>query len=245
MLQDNLAIIGLVSARIFALLTVLPFDSSINVGRRVFLAICFAVPFVSKDAAEIDFSAGILCRELLIGFLVGSPIRILVESAEMFGELIDTGRGQTIGSVMDPLNGQQGSELAKVFRIGALCLFMQIEGLERLIEAVGASVTWIPMASSAQQTDGARYLLRSGVHFVATTLSLSAAWLASFLLVDTFLAAIARVSQGFSFSSVSVWLKSVVTAVLLINLARSPMEVYTVLNAAVDRGIGLISVLGP
>jgi flagellar biosynthesis protein FliR len=241
--EDNLAIIGLVAARIFALLTVLPFDSSINGGRRLFLALCFAVPFCGIAGSDVTVSAFALCRELLIGLLVGTPVRVLVESAEMLGEIIDTGRGQTIGSVMDPLNGQQGSELAKVFRVGALCLFIQVGGLERFIDAVGASFSLMPINTSVQSIDGVRYLLHGGVHLVATTLSLSASWLASFLLVDTFLAAIARVSQGFSFSSTSMWLKFIATAVLLLNLAYSPDELYKVMNTAVDWGLGSLSLL--
>ena len=229
-----------VTARLFGLLIALPLEASVRSVPRLFLAVCFALPFVEGSLTEVDFSMWHLLVEFFIGFLVGAPVRFLVESSEMLGEIIDTGRGQTIGSVMDPLNGQQGSELAKVFKMGALVLSIHAGGLDYVISAIGATLAPFPVSSNPLESPIPGSVLRAGFILIGAVVTLSGVWLAAFLVVDTVTAVLAKASQGLSFSSTGPWLKMVVSILFIFNLISYPEEVEGIIVSVIDRSVGIV-----
>lgn len=233
-------LLAYLTARMFGLLVALPFESTVRTLPRLFLAVCFALPFVEDLQVQGDLSLLHLIGEFFVGFLVGAPVRFLVESSEMLGELIDTGRGQTIGSVMDPLNGQQGSEFAKVFKTGALVLSIQAGGLDYVISAIGTTLDSLPLNSNPLVTSIPGDVLRGGFMLIGAVVTLSGVWLAGFVVVDTVTAVLAKTSQGFSFSSVGPWLKMVVSILFIVNIISYPEEVERIVESVIVSSVHVV-----
>lgn len=243
MTETNLVVLACVTARIVGLLLALPLDTSLKGGRMIFVATCFSLPLSISYQGDASFSALLLLKDLGIGFLIGAPVRILVEGAEMLGEIIDTGRGQTIGSVMDPLNGQQGSELSKVCRLGTFILIVQCGGIERLLDSIIASFSVLPTVAVPISIEAGRHALQTGSYLISALLSFAGIWLGCFLMTDTALAVLAKASQGLSFSTTSSWLKFLVAFILLINLATSPQEILSIVGSTIARSSELAQLM--
>lgn len=213
-----------VSARVFGALLALPLGEALATFPRLFVAICMGFALSYSLPTNLELSSLSLGFDCLIGFLIASPVRIAAEAFEMLGEWLDTARGQTIGSVMDPLNGQQKSDLSTIFRVGAVTTVIVLGGFEAVLDTVRVSYT----ALSLQDLRGSQELLvmlgHRGLSLLSSIGSLSAVWLLSYLLSDIAAALFARVSQGLSFCSFSTLLKTVCTLALLLNLLRDPHE---------------------
>lgn len=233
-------LLAYVTARLFGLLVALPLEATLRTLPRLFVALCFALPFVEGVQLQGEFSFIRLALEFFIGFLVGTPIRFLVESSEMLGELVDTGRGQTIGSVMDPLNGEQGSEFAKVFKMGALVLSVQAGGLDMVISTIGATFAPLPVNTNPLATQIPGDILRAGFTLIGAVVTLSGVWFAGFMVIDTFTAVLAKTSQGFSFSSAAPWLKMVASIILISNLISYPREVEEIVGSVIDTSVYVV-----
>lgn len=226
----NLLSLGALLARTFSLIIMLPTGDGLQSLPRLFISLCFAMALLPLVALPSDISFVILVHEFIVGLLIAAPLKFLVESCEMFGEVIDTARGQTIGSVVDPLNGQQGSDMATIIRLAMLVLAINIGAFDRAIEALVASYQMVPvggldLSSLNQGYQGAlEVLLRQAISIATLSLSFSTSWLAAYLVIDIATGLLAKVVQGVQFTSTATVLKMVATCVLFINLAVNPRE---------------------
>jgi len=221
---EGLAIAS-VSARVFGALLALPFGEALHILPRLCIALCLGLAIAPDVAIARPVAWYWLAIELFIGFILVSPIRILSEAFEMLGEWIDTARGQTISSVMDPLNGQQSSDLATLFRLGATTLVIALGGLERVVEALYASYLVFKVGTPPIADDLLSILSHSGLQLLSATSSLCCVWLLAYLLTDLYAAIFAKNAHGLSFTTTSTFLKMFFTFVLLLNLVNDPHQI--------------------
>lgn len=83
-----------------------------GMGLRLLLALLLALsglPFVHPGAESSLFS---YVTEFLVGFLIALPVVLLVHAADLWGDLFESLRGQTSGSIADPLFQGETSHLA-------------------------------------------------------------------------------------------------------------------------------------
>lgn len=220
---DILGIAGM-SARTFGMLISLPTGDGLQMLPRLFIAICFACALAHGMDSPEQFSWYQLAPEFLIGLLIGAPVRFLAEASEMFGELIDTARGQTIGSVVDPLNGQQGSDMATVIRLGMVVLAIHLGAFDSCVRALHLSYLAVPLGAPLLYDEMLTSLLRQGIAIVGAALSFSSAWLVAYLVTDIATGVLAKVSQGLQFTSTATVIKMVLTIVLFFNLITNPTQ---------------------
>lgn len=71
---------------------------------RIGLAALAALALADTAGVPEPISCAGLCGDMVLGFLLALPCALIFHAAEWFGEAFDTMRGQTIGSVMDPLH---------------------------------------------------------------------------------------------------------------------------------------------
>jgi flagellar biosynthesis protein FliR len=222
---SDLGYVCAVSARIFGVLVCLPFGDALQSLPRLFLAVCFGVALSSHIELSATPAWHTPLTEFLVGLLLATPIRMFAEAAEMLGELLDTARGQTIGSVVDPLNGQQVSDMASLLRIGATVLVIQVGGFERMLEAVRSSYSYLPLVPPVIPEDFLHSIVTSGLRVVIDGCSLSSVWLLVYLLSDIAAALLSKMMHGVSFVSTASLVKLVMTLVLLVNLLMHPSQV--------------------
>jgi type III secretion protein T len=145
----------------------------------------------------------------------------MAEAAAMFGELVDTTRGQTLGSIVDPLNGQQVSDLASIARLGAIAMVLSVGGIEAALTVVHASYEVCPSAGVILKEQVLTEIVSRVISLAGVALYLASVWLVSFAVVDLGCALMAKVAQGLSFSSCASILKLLATVLLLLHVITS------------------------
>jgi flagellar biosynthesis protein FliR len=221
---DVLGIAG-ITARTFGMLVSLPTAEGLQTLPRLFIAVCFAQALAPNITQQGDSTLYRIGVEFMIGLLISAPLRFLAEAAAMFGELIDTARGQTISSVVDPLNGQQGSDMSTLARLAMITLAIHLGAFDRCVEAIRTSYDALPMGAALLYDDLLSSIFRQGVAIVAVALSFCSAWLVAYLVTDIATGIMAKVSQGLQFTSTATIIKMIVTFILLLNLLITPREI--------------------
>lgn len=222
-----------IAARIFGLFVGLPLGESLQTLPRLFIAALWGAALVPEASWLEPISPARCGIEFLIGLLVAMPLRFLIESGAMFGELLDTARGQTISSITDPLNGQQVSDLTTVVRVGVTTFAVMLGAFEHLVSVVRGSYVMIPYGSNSLDAPALMGIMRGGVQVMEASVLLSSTWLVGYLLCDLVCALFSKAFQGMSFSTTGALMKLVLTVMLLINLLRDTSDWGKLVNAAV------------
>jgi flagellar biosynthesis protein FliR len=147
--------------RCFGFILSLPFGEALQSFPRFFLAAGLAAALYSAAVVSSDVTPLSLIFNFAIGFMLGAPLRFVVDMSEMIGELIDTARGQTIASVIDPLHGQGGSNLAIISKSGAIACALSLGALEVSLGGLARSLQVIPLCILQIDESFAQGLARS------------------------------------------------------------------------------------
>ncbi len=226
---DVLGIAG-ITARTFGMLISLPTGDGLQMLPRLLVAVCFACALAPAIPVNSEFSLVRLGPEFLIGVLLAAPLRFLAEAGEMFGELIDTARGQTIGSVVDPLNGQQASDMASITRLAIVVLAIHLGAIDGSLEALRVSYVALPLGGPLLYESSLTAILRQGVATVGVAVSCCSVWLVAYLVIDIAAGITAKVTQGLQFTSAASIVKMFVTFALFMNLLANPREVCSFIS---------------
>jgi flagellar biosynthesis protein FliR len=222
-----------VAARIFGLFVGLPLGDSLQTIPRLFIAAIWGAALAPEDS-WLEPISPIRCGvEFLIGLLAAMPLRFLIESGAMFGELLDTARGQTIASITDPLNGQQVSDLTTIVRVGVTTFAVFLGAFEHLLSLLRRSYVMLPFGTSFLDSAALAGIMRGGVQVMEASVLLSSTWLVGYLLCDLVCALLSKALQGLSFSTTGAVMKLIITVMLLINLLRDTSGWGRVVNGAV------------
>jgi flagellar biosynthetic protein FliR len=227
--------LSVISARIFGLFVGLPLGDALQAVPRLFISILFAFALGTSAKVSECSSLLVLIPEFVAGLIIAAPVRFLTESAEMFGELLDTARGQTIGSIVDPLNQQQSSDMATFSRLVVLNVAIQLGLFDRAICAVLESYEVLPAGTLFSSDIDLFSLAIGSVSVVAIALRFSAVWLVAYLITDITSALLAKVSHGLNFTSLATVLKMALTFILLLNLTSSPGEVFRIIELQLSK----------
>ncbi len=230
MLQPEALSIAGITARALGLLLILPIGEGLQVIPKLFIAVCFAFALAPGVTAPEEMSLIRLAPEFLVGVIIAAPTRFIAESGELFGELIDTARGQTLGSVVDPLNGQQSSDMATIIRIAMVVLAITLGALDRCVEALALSYSALPLGGALLFENALLSILHQGVAVVGIALGFSSVWLVAYLVIDIATGVMAKVTQGVQFTSTATILKMLITFILFLNLLGSPREISTLVG---------------
>ena len=192
-------------------------------GQKVLLLSLSGLLAVSvSDRASLDYQ--MLTRlpaEFLLGLILILPALMIVNVAELLGELYDFARGQTLASAYDPTLGQSISSSAQLFRQIATIFLLTAPGLGITLGSYFHSLDYLPkadllLAQSAAVGEWAiRYICLWLSLLARTALPLTFV----FLSVDLALGFIARVLPSLSVATEGFVLKSALGLVLLLNAA--------------------------
>jgi type III secretory pathway component EscT len=151
----------------------------------------------------------------------------------MFGELIDTARGQTVSSVIDPLNGHQVSDMASIARLAVVALALRLGALEMCVQSLEHSYELFPLSNLSMWHTSMVEVLHRAVVLLQSTVSLASLWFVSYLAIDILAALLAKVMHGLSFTSSATIAKTCVTVFLLLKVVLDPQEIAEVLKRCV------------
>lgn len=201
--------------RSFGFVVSLPLGEALSAFPRFLLAVGLAVALHPIAIISGELSALSLVVEFAIGFVLGAPLRFVVDVSEMVGELIDTSRGQTISAVLDPLHGQGSSDLAVIAKNSVVVCALTFGALEVSLSALAQSVSVLPIGTFIHDESLVHGLLKASTFLLVEGMRICAVWVGAFLLIDLGCAIASRLVSGLSFSQSGGVLKMIVTFVLL------------------------------
>ena len=143
----------LVLARIIPLFVVAPLFSSKMVPRQVrgIVAVALAIGLtgVAAQGQQIPRQplevAGLMVEGLLVGLAFAFAIGLVLAAVECAGSLADALAGFSFGSIVDPVDGNQGGVLAELYGLVGVMLFIAIGGDAWTLRGLAATFRLVPL----------------------------------------------------------------------------------------------------
>lgn len=124
---------SLTFVRALALVCFLPTEIfSTGFGLRLLLSVLLAICGMPKTLQVIEINSFTYMQELLFGFLCALPLLLLVQACDLFGDLFESVRGQTSGSIADPLFSGETSHMALFCKTVAILILISAGALEMI-----------------------------------------------------------------------------------------------------------------
>lgn len=216
--------------RSLGVMAALPFSfDAISTGQRIFFATGLTL-LIGVAPDQVGSPSLWWLLEFFIGFTITMPVAIVVASSAHVGEFFDLGRGETIGSLLDPLSGSQTSNSALLIRSYIWLKLLVLGILPLLVLGLWKSTILIP---PGLQTGSALHgqvmgTLGEGMLMLLTTLlatgfDYALPTAAVFLMVEISVGFLSKVLPNVSLSNESFLVKSVFGFLVL--LAVDQMEI--------------------
>ena len=143
----------LVLARIIPLFLFAPLFSSKMVPAQVrgIVAVALAIGLtgVATHGQHIPSQpfevAGLMIEGLLVGFGFAFAIGMVLAAVECAGSFADALAGFSFGSIVDPVNGNQGGVLAELYGLVGVMLFIAIGGDAWTLRGLTSTFTLVPL----------------------------------------------------------------------------------------------------
>lgn len=144
--QERLITISLMYARILPIFLLLPIlnsgvISSIVVRNAIIFVIIIGLwPVLNPDISLTHLSPadyGILAaKEVIVGASIGFVLALPFWIFSAMGSYIDVSRGAATGSLIDPTNGQESTEIANFVNFCVCIAFLELDGMNIILEAL-------------------------------------------------------------------------------------------------------------
>ena len=100
-------------ARALGLIVFLPFEIfTVGLGVRFILSVLLGVSAVSQVQLNSDPNIVSYLVNFMAGFIIVFPVILLIQAADLWGDLFESLRGQTVGNIADPLFQGETSHIA-------------------------------------------------------------------------------------------------------------------------------------
>jgi flagellar biosynthetic protein FliR len=143
----------LVLARITPLFLMAPLFSSKMLPRRVkgivAVALSLGLTGVAAQGQHIPGDplqvAGLLVMGLLIGLAFAFTVNAVFAAVHQAGAIIDSIAGFGFGSMIDPINGNQGGVLTQLYNLVGIAIFIAIGGDAWMLRGLTRTFTLVPL----------------------------------------------------------------------------------------------------
>ena len=222
-IHEKLITIGLLYARIIPIFLIMPILnsgvlSSMMIRNSIIMAIIIGLwpvidttlPALQLDLIDI---AVLVFKELLVGAALGFVMALSFWIFNGIGAFIDVARGSSMGSLIDPTNGQESTELQNFINFSVCAMYMQLGGMKLLLIALVQSFKNVGLTQNFElQVDAIAPFL--GQVF-AQGFVLAAPVLLTLLMTEALLGLLSRFTPQLSAFSVSMTVKSIIAIFVL------------------------------
>ncbi len=211
---------------------------------KIFISFLLALALTDYSAASNGLDAWQLPGDFLLGILFGLPLALLVSSAEMFGELVDSGRGQTIGAMYDPINGNSHAVFAILARHYVWIALLIAGTFDQLLTLLALTQSVVPPGgwSFATLSSSAEALSVLIYHYMNSLISFYLIFASVFFVVDAVLAVASKAVPRLSLFGESFQVKTLCALVLLYSLTKydlvSGLVIFPTLVGISASGLG-------
>ncbi|TVQ36128.1 MAG: hypothetical protein EA356_06165 [Geminicoccaceae bacterium] len=191
-LADEVALLGLVFARIGAAVMILPiFGENYVLSRaRLILALTLSVllapliaptlaPVTAVDAAYV----GRIVTEIIHGLFLGSFVRLAVVALSIAGGAVAMQMGFAAANFFNPAEAQQSSVTGNLFTIAGFAGLLAVDGHHMMLRGLVASYDALPADGSLAAGDMAAAMARGSADAVALGLQMALPMTAAALVI--------------------------------------------------------------
>ena len=138
--------------RITGLVFIAPIFSALVIPMRAKAALTVLLAFLLLPAGMsvadgIVFTPGTILTEVLVGLVVGLGAALFVGAAEVAGDMLAVQMGLSGASIVDPTSRNQVPVVGQVLSLMSLMLILVAGGHAVMIQALAASMQWVPPGS--------------------------------------------------------------------------------------------------
>jgi type III secretion protein T len=237
---DRLLSLAVAMVRVSALIYVLPFSPSASVGRflrlplAVAIAMCVLPPGISLEVS-LAATIALVVKEALVGAWLGLMLARLFIVASAAGALIDHHAGYTMGGTFNPNLGASTGPIESLY--GILLTFVLLGGAGAFVLAkaiIATYVVWPIGHFYPPVPDVESFLLRTltdgSGELIALCLHMAMPALALVLFSDLCIATMSRLSQQLNPLAMSMAVKAMICAlVMLLALPGSMNEIHVLI----------------
>jgi flagellar biosynthesis protein FliR len=207
-----------------------PLFGSARIPRRVrlMLVLVLAMAFtqgVAPPAKMPETSWGLalgIGGEMAFGLAMGMVMSFVFVAAQWAGEIIGQQMGLSLGGVIDPEFGGQGSVMGDLYFMFTLVVFLAVGGHHAMLKGVRASFDVLPLLSLSVTHDLLKTLLDLFQAATILAVQLAAPVLVTFLVVDIVLGLIGRTIPQMNVMSAALTVRSGLgILIVLLGLALS------------------------
>jgi flagellar biosynthetic protein FliR len=225
------------------LLVVLSIGGS-SVGHTARVGLAFVVVFSLIDrrtSPVLTWSTISAAAELGLGLMLGLPSILVLQASRMWGEMFDTGRGQSLGAMYDPLSGTSSQVMSQCIGSWVTAALLLMGLLPNLILSLASSLLLIaPGTVTVQRIASLASVI---LNTVGTSLTFGMMIYLplglSFLIVDIFGGFVSRLLPRFAIHAESFAARTVVGFAVLAGSATQGIH-WSIFHLCTDPVRGVI-----
>ena len=156
-----------IGVRVAGVLTFAPFFGNDALPARVkagLVVVLTAMLYSVCPVPDLPWSVSGVLRlvlgEAAVGLLMGLSVQLVLEGAQIAGQLAGAQLGFSLAAIIDPLTNIETPVLATFYQTVALLIFLQLDVHHALLRAVVRSFAYFPAGSALVGLAAARGLLR-------------------------------------------------------------------------------------
>jgi type III secretion protein T len=226
-LYEYLAASGIVFSRMLAVMLVMPVFTRIGVTGllRNGIALALTLPLVPATAAALGQEhldtvriAALLFKEFTVGIVLGFVLGAPLWAAEAAGDILDLQRGASMATLIDPQGAEEASVTGTILALVMVALFFASGGLMMTMRMLYESYGIWPVGRFLPLLgrDAATQFLGLLDDVFTLGLLLVVPIIVCLLLADIMLALVSRAAPHFNIFALSLAVKSLLFAALLV-----------------------------
>lgn len=159
---------------------------------------------------------GMVSGELLIGLVLGLAVRLVVEAAQIAGQLIGVQAGYSLVSLLDPQTQADTPVMATFNQLIALLIFLQLNVHHWLLRGLASSFDYLPAGQVLAKVRVSAGLLQAGGGMWLAGVQMAAPVVIATLLVDVTLGFLSKASPQVPALFVGLSLKNLLALSVLV-----------------------------
>lgn len=167
------------------------------------------LPLTVSNMLRIGFS------EAAVGLLMGLSVQIVLEGAQLAGQLSGAQLGFSLAAIIDPQTNIETPVLNIFYQMLALLIFLQLDVHHWILRAVVKSFTYFPIGSATLSMATARDLLRAAGGMWLIGVQIAAPVLLATLLIDVTVGFLSKASPQMPALFIGISAKSLAGYALL------------------------------
>ena len=211
-----------IGVRLGGLMTFAPFFGSEALPARVKAAVVLALTALLYGICpvpELAWSVTSMLRlafsEAVVGLLLGLSVQLVLEGAQIAGQLAGAQLGFSLAAIIDPQTNIETPVLSTFYQTVALLIFLQLNVHHWMLRSMVKSFDYFPVGSGLANLASARALLRAAAGMWLLGVQIAAPVLLATLLIDVTVGFLSKASPQLPALFVGISAKSLAGYALL------------------------------